>query len=53
MVYSLIGMRVFGKTETDSIEDFKSPYSFEDAFVRPFLPERPEAPARLGAPLTS
>ncbi len=41
MVYSLIKLNIFGKTDTDSIEDFKGGYSFEDAFVTPFLPERP------------
>jgi uncharacterized repeat protein (TIGR04138 family) len=42
MVFNLIGAGVFGKTEEDSIEDFKKVYDFEEAFVRPFAPARPE-----------
>jgi uncharacterized repeat protein (TIGR04138 family) len=44
MVYSLIRIGVFGKTDADSIDDFRSGYTFDDAFVRPFLPS-PAAPA--------
>jgi len=40
IVYSLIEVRVFGKRETDSIDDFKGGYTFKEAFVDPFLPER-------------
>ena len=39
MVWNLIELGVFGKTPTDSIEDFKGVYSFHDAYVAPFLPE--------------
>jgi len=39
MVYKLIELGTFGKSETDSIEDFKGAYTFEDAFVTPFLPK--------------
>ena len=39
MVWNLIELGVFGKTPTDSIEDFKAVYAFEDAFVAPFLPD--------------
>ena len=42
MVFNLIGAGVFGKTEQDSIEDFKNVYDFEEAFVKPFAPEKPE-----------
>jgi len=35
MVFNLIGAGVFGKTEQDSIEDFKNVYDFEEAFVKP------------------
>jgi uncharacterized repeat protein (TIGR04138 family) len=38
MVFNLIGAGIFGKTEEDSMEDFKSVYDFEEAFVKPFLP---------------
>ena len=58
MVFNLIGAGVFGKTEEDSIKDFKDVYDFEEAFVRPFAPERPasvKSPAQLPArkPATS
>src|SRR4029079_6762007 len=42
MVFNLIGAGVFGKTEQDSIEDFKNVYDFEEAFVKPFAPAKPE-----------
>lgn len=42
MVFNLIGAGIFGKTEEDSIEDFKNVYDFQDAFVKPFEP--PPAP---------
>jgi uncharacterized repeat protein (TIGR04138 family) len=42
MVFNLIGAGVFGKTEQDSIEDFKNVYDFEEAFVKPFTPAKPE-----------
>ncbi len=41
MVFNLIGAGVFGKTEEDSIEDFKNVYDFEEAFVSPFVPAKP------------
>src|SRR5256885_2422082 len=40
MVFNLIGAGIFGKTEQDSIEDFKSVYTFQDAFVKPYRPEK-------------
>jgi len=42
MVFNLIGAGVFGKTEQDSIQDFKNVYDFEEAFVKPFAPEKPQ-----------
>ena len=58
MVFNLIGAGVFGKTEQDSIEDFKNVYDFEEAFVKPFAPAKPaiiKPPAQLPAskPATS
>ncbi|PYK11705.1 MAG: hypothetical protein DME65_06590 [Verrucomicrobia bacterium] len=53
MVFNLIGAGIFGKTETDSLEDFKNVYDFEEVFVKPFAPEKPEvtkAPPELPAP---
>jgi uncharacterized repeat protein (TIGR04138 family) len=41
IVFNLIGAGVFGKTEEDSIEHFKNVYNFEEAFVKPFAPEKP------------
>ncbi len=41
MVWNLIELGVFGKTPTDSINDFKSIFHFHDAFVTPFLPDAP------------
>jgi uncharacterized repeat protein (TIGR04138 family) len=45
MVFNLIGAGIFGKTEEDSIEDFKNVYDFKEAFVKPFEP--PPAPPAL------
>src|SRR5690242_6481862 len=42
IVFNLIGAGIFGKTEEDSIEDFKNVYDFEEAFVKPFSPAEPE-----------
>ena len=41
MVFNLIGAGIFGKTEEDSIEDFKDVYDFEESFVTPFTPAKP------------
>lgn len=38
IVFNLIRSGVFGKTDSDSIEQFKKGYSFHAAFVEPFLP---------------
>src|SRR3954462_10383827 len=46
MVFNLIDAGIFGKTDEDSMEDFKSVYDFEDAFVKPFAPAR-QLPAKL------
>jgi len=40
MVFNLVEEGVFGKTEEDTIEAFRNGYSFEEAFVQPFQPER-------------
>jgi uncharacterized repeat protein (TIGR04138 family) len=53
MVFNLIGAGVFGKTEEDSIEDFKNVYDFEEAFVKPFAPAKPasgKSPPQSPAP---
>lgn len=56
MVFNLIGAGIFGKTEEDAIEDFKSVYDFNEAFVKPFQPEKPlpkQLPPSLPAPKLS
>src|SRR5437763_6036508 len=56
MVFNLIGAGIFGKTEQESIEDFKDVYDCEEAFVRPFAPEKPKSakpPAQLPASTTA
>jgi uncharacterized repeat protein (TIGR04138 family) len=53
MVFNLIGAGIFGKTEEDSIDDFKNVFDFQEAFVKPFAPEKPapvDAPKPLPAP---
>ncbi len=48
MVFNLIGAGIFGKTDEDSIEDFKNVYDFQEAFVKPFAPEKKiEVPAEF------
>jgi uncharacterized repeat protein (TIGR04138 family) len=49
MVYNFIREGIFGKTETDSIEDFGGGYTFHEAFVVPFLPEKAVARPRSSA----
>lgn len=39
MVFSLIGEQVFGKQDSDTLEDFSNIYQFEEVFVTPFLPQ--------------
>lgn len=57
MVFNLIGAGIFGKTDQDSIENFKDVYDFEEAFVKPFAPakvdELPQPPPGLPAPRLS
>ena len=50
IVFNLIDYNVFSKTENDRREDFADIYSFDDAFVKPFAPQRPRVRASLGAP---
>jgi uncharacterized repeat protein (TIGR04138 family) len=60
MVFNLIAAGIFGKTEEDSLEDFKNIYDFQEAFVKPFAPEPaakavklPPTPPQLPAPSAS
>jgi uncharacterized repeat protein (TIGR04138 family) len=53
MVFNLIGAGIFGKTEEDSLEDFKNVYDFEATFIKPFAPAKPvpvKLPPGLPAP---
>ena len=49
IVFNLIEYGVFSKTENDRREDFASIYTFEDAFVKPFLPRTPRQVERAPA----
>ena len=40
IVFNLIEYNVFSKTENDRKEDFSDLYTFEAAFVKPFLPAK-------------
>ena len=56
MVFNLIGAGIFGKTEEDSIDDFKNVFDFHEVFVKPFEPAKPahpEVPLGLPAPKLS
>src|ERR1700674_2869922 len=54
MVFNLIGAGIFGKTDEDSIEGFKAVYDFQEAFVKPYAPEKKiEVPKSLPAPKVS
>jgi len=45
MVFALVDVGIFGKTEHDSINDFKDIYTFEEAFVAPFRPAQLQPPS--------
>jgi uncharacterized repeat protein (TIGR04138 family) len=40
IVFNLVEYGVFGKTDQDSIEDFKNIYTFREAFEEPFEPSK-------------
>jgi uncharacterized repeat protein (TIGR04138 family) len=40
IVFNMIKFQVANKSETDSPDDFKGGYSFDDAFRKPFLPSK-------------
>ncbi len=39
IVFNLVKFNVLGKTDTDSLTDFKNGFSFHEAFVKPFRPQ--------------
>lgn len=50
LVFNLIEYNVFSKTENDKREDFAATYTFDDAFVKPFLPTKKAALSGTVAP---
>src|SRR5476651_1430425 len=50
IVFNLVNSGVLGKNETDSPSDFKNIFTFDDAFVKPFIPRNITASARKPAP---
>lgn len=40
MVFNLVDCGIFGKTDEDSLDAFRSGYDFEEAFLRPFRPQK-------------
>jgi uncharacterized repeat protein (TIGR04138 family) len=47
MVFNLIAVGIFGKTEEDSIEDFRNVFDFKETFVAPFRPKPASLPKQL------
>ena len=43
MVFLLIEEQMFGRQDTDTIDDFVDVFDFEEAFVTPFVPQRSTA----------
>ena len=48
IVFNLIDYNVFSKTENDRREDFSEIYSFDDAFVKPFVSAKGRPRSSLG-----
>ncbi|MBM3824391.1 MAG: hypothetical protein FJ404_16155 [Verrucomicrobia bacterium] len=45
LVFNMVESNLLAKTETDSRDDFKEGYDFDEAFRRPFLPRASRQPA--------
>jgi len=45
MVFQLIGMGAFGKSDDDSRDDFKEVFSFDETFREPFRPRERKLPS--------
>ena len=43
MVFLLIEVQMFGRQDSDTIEDFEDVFDFDEAFIAPFLPQRSKA----------
>lgn len=41
IVFNLVNEGLLGKTDKDSIEDFRNGYDFSEAFLKPFRPTQP------------
>jgi len=52
IVFDLVNASVLGKNDTDSPNDFKNVFTFDDAFVKPFVPRNLTAPERKSRPKT-
>ena len=46
IVFNLVNASVLGKNDTDSPSDFKNVFTFDDAFVKPFVPRNFTPPVR-------
>lgn len=46
IVFRLVEAGRLGKTETDSIDDFKNVFDFEEAFLKPFEPNQKKSKAK-------
>lgn len=44
IVFNLVSAGLLGRTDEDKVEDFDNCYSFDDAFVTPFLPRGKPTP---------
>jgi len=53
MVFNLIRIGVFGKTEADTIEQFRNCYDFEEAFVTPYRPQPVPSGEKIAAKKTA
>jgi uncharacterized repeat protein (TIGR04138 family) len=51
LVFNMVESSLLAKTEHDTRDDFKNSYEFEEAFRKPFLPQRPLR--RLGLPVSA
>ena len=49
VVFNLVNSSVLGKNETDSPNDFKNVFTFDDAFVKPFVPRHTTSSVRKPA----
>lgn len=39
LVFNMVHFKLLGKSDSDSIEDFRDGFDFQEAFVTPFLPD--------------